>query len=218
MKKKLISFFKQNPNRLFKSKEIAKRLKVADGHDYEALKATLHKLYEEDFLSKSGKRYKLKTMPKDNKITGKLEINQGGFGFVIPERKDMGDIFIAARNLKTAFSGDKVEVILFAKQKGKNLEGQITKVLKRKREEIVGTLRKSNSFYFVKPDEPEIHRDIYVDESKLNGAKKGDKVIVGNFIWDTSMLNPEGEIVEVIGESGSKEAEAQSIAREFGLP
>jgi ribonuclease R len=32
------------------------------------------------------------------------------------------------------------------------------------------------------------------------------------------MLNPEGEIVEVIGESGSKEAEAQSIAREFGLP
>ncbi|HSP86662.1 MAG TPA: ribonuclease R, partial [Ignavibacteriaceae bacterium] len=128
------------------------------------------------------------------------------------------DIFVAARNLKTAFSGDKVEVTLFAKQKGKNLEGQITQVVKRKREEIVGTLRKSNSFYFVKPDEPKIHRDIYVDPLKLNGAKKGDKVLVGNFMWDTSMLNPEGEILEVIGESGSKEAEAQSIAREFGLP
>jgi ribonuclease R len=32
------------------------------------------------------------------------------------------------------------------------------------------------------------------------------------------MLNPEGEIIEVIGESGSKEAEAQSIVRELGLP
>jgi len=218
MKKELISFFKQNPSRLFKTKEIAKRLKMGEGPEYEALKAVLHKLYEEDFLSNSGKRYRLNTLPKVNKITGILEINQGGFGFVISERKDMGDIFIAARNLKTAFSGDKVEVILFAKQKRKNLEGQITKVLKRKRDEFVGTLRKSNSFYFVKPDEPEIHRDIYVDISKLNGAKKGDKVIVSNFLWDTSMLNPEGEIIEVIGESGSKEAETQSIAREFGLP
>ncbi len=218
MKKKLISFFKQNPSRLFKTKEIAKRLKVEDGPEYDALKAMLNKLYEEDFLSKSSKRYRLSTLSKDKNITGTLEINQGGFGFVIPEKKEMGDIFVAARNLKTAFSGDKVEVTLFAKQKGKNFEGQITKVLKRKREEIVGTLGKSNSFYFVKPDEPKIHRDIYIDPSKLKGAKKGDKVIVGNFIWDTSMLNPEGEILEVIGESGSKEAEAQSIIREFGLP
>ncbi len=218
MKKKLISFFKQNPNRLFKSKEVAKRLRIGEGHEYQELKAALHKLYEDDFLTKSGKRYKLRTLPKNHKISGTLQINQGGFGFVIPEKKETGDIFIAARNLKTAFSGDKVEVILFAKQKGKNLEGQITQILKRKREEIVGTLSKSNSFYFVKPDEPQIHRDIYIDPSKLNGAKKGDKVIAGNFVWDSSMLNPEGEIIEIIGESGSKEAEAQSIAREFGLP
>jgi ribonuclease R len=199
MKKKLIAFFKQNPNRLFKNKEIAKRLSFAEGHEYDAMKAGLHKLYEEDFLLKSGKRYKLNTLPRDGKIAGTLQINQGGYGFVIPERKDTGDIFIAARNLSTAFSGDKVEVVLFAKQKGKNLEGQITRVLKRKREEIVGTLRKSNSFFFVKPDEPEIHRDIYIDPSHLKDAKKGDKVSVGNLIWDTSMLNPEGEIIEVIG-------------------
>lgn len=218
MKKKLISFFKQNPNRLFKSKEIAKRLKIPDGHDYEALKAMLHQLYEEDFISKSGKRFKLNSIPIGNRITGTLKINQGGYGFVIPDKKETGDIFIAARSLSTAFSGDKVDVTLFAKQKGKNLEGQIVKVVKRKRDEIVGTLRKSNSFYFVKPDEPEIHRDIYINELKLNGAQKGDKVIAGNFIWDTSMLNPEGEILEVIGKSGSKEVEARSLAREFGLP
>ena len=218
MKKKIISFFKKNPNRLFKNKEIAKRLKVAEGHEYESMKASLHKLYEEDFLSKSGKRYKLNILPVDHKITGTLQVNQGGYGFVIPDKKDTGDIFIAARNLSTAFSGDKVEVILFAKQKRKNIEGQVIKVLKRKREEIVGTLRKSNSFFFVKPDESVIQRDIYIDASKLKGAKKGDKVSVGNLIWDTSMLNPEGEIIEVIGKSGSKETEAHAIAREFNLP
>ncbi len=217
MKKKLISFFKQNPSRLFKNKEIAKRLHINEGHEYEELKAALHKLYEEDFLAKSGKRFKLNSYPTDNKITGRLEINQGGYGFVVQNKKGMADIFIAARNLSTAFNGDMVEAVLFARQKGKNLEGQITRIVKRKRNEIVGTLRKSNSFFFVKPDEQAIHRDIYVDASKLNGAKKGDKVVVSNIIWDTSMLNPEGEIIEVIGESGSKQTETEAIAREFNL-
>jgi exoribonuclease R len=93
MKKKLVSFFKQNPNRLFKNKEIAKRLRISEGHEYEAMKAVLHKLYEEDFLLRSGKRYKINSVPMSGKITGILQINQGGYGFVIPEKKDAGDIF-----------------------------------------------------------------------------------------------------------------------------
>jgi len=218
MKKKIISFFRKNPGKSLKSKEIAKRLKIKTDHEYSALKSALHKLYEENFLTKKGKRFKLNNIPDDNRITGRLEINQGGYGFVIPNRKEIGDIFIAARNLNTAFSGDTVEVVLFAKQKGKNLEGQVVKIVKRKRDEIVGNLRKSNSFYFVKPDDPEIHRDIYVDASKLKDAKKGDKVIVANLFWNTSMLNPEAEVVEVIGKSGSEEAEVIGLAREFNLP
>ena len=218
MKKKIIAFFKKNPGKSFKNKDIANRLKIISEHEYSALKSALHKLYEENFLAKNGKRFKLNTIPADNRITGKLEINQGGYGFVIPGSKEIGDIFIAARNLSTAFSGDTVEVALFAKQKRKNFEGQIIKVIKRKREEIVGTLKKSNSFYFVKPDDPGIHRDIYIDISHLKGAKKGDKVIVSNLFWNTSMLNPEAEIIEVIGESGSEETEAIAIAREFNLP
>ncbi len=218
MKKEIISFFKKNPGKSFKNKDIAKGLQITSVHDYAALKSTLHKLYEENFLTKNGKRFKLNPIPGGNKITGRLEINQGGFGFVIPGRKEMGDIFIAARNLGTAFSGDTVEVTLFAKQKGKNLEGQIVKVIKRKREEFVGTLKKSNSFYFVKPDDQEIHRDIYVDASNLKGAKTGDKVIVANLFWNTSMLNPEAEIIELIGKSGTDETEAIALAREFNLP
>lgn len=218
MKKKVISFFRKNPGRSFKNKEIARRIKITSDHDYSAMKAVLHKLYKENFLSKNGKRYKFNLIPDDNRVTGRLEINQGGYGFVIPERKEIGDIFIAARNLNTAFSGDTVEAVLFAKQKGKNFEGQIVKVIRRKRSEIVGTLKKSKSFYFVKPDEPDIHRDIYIDASNLKNAKEGDKVITANLFWNTSMLNPEAEIMEIIGKSGSEEAEVIALAREFNLP
>jgi len=38
----------------------------------------------------------------------------------------MRDIFIATRNLGTAFNGDTVEVVLSAKQKGKNIEGRLS--------------------------------------------------------------------------------------------
>ncbi|HVO73083.1 MAG TPA: hypothetical protein VMT35_03605, partial [Ignavibacteriaceae bacterium] len=123
MKKEIVSFFEKNPARGFKSKEIAKKLHINSDKDYSSLKAQLHQLYEKEFLLKSGKRYKLNTPA--NTITGELRINEGGFGFVIPRNDKTGDIFIASRNLNTAFSGDLVEVSLFAKQKGKNLEGQI---------------------------------------------------------------------------------------------
>lgn len=218
MKKKIKAFFKKNPGASLKPKELAKKLNITEDHDYAALKSVLHQLVEEEYLSKEGKRYKLFSMPETNRVTGQLTINQGGYGFVILKDSSMGDIFVASRNIGPAFSGDLVEVSLFAKQKGKNLEGQIVRVVERKRSEIIGVLKKSESFYFVKPDDPKIHRDIYIDEKNLKGAKKGDKVIVGPVIWNTSMLNPEGKITEVLGKSGSKDAEVISIARQFKLP
>jgi len=218
MKNQLKSFFKKNSKSSFKSKEIAKRLKVKDDISYQLLKATLHQLESEQFLSRSGKRYKLYSLPDTNRMVGHFILNEGGYGFVTPKNSKTGDIFIAARNTNSAFHGDKVEVVLFAKQKGKNLEGQITKIIDRKRKEIVGQLKKSKSYYFVTPDDPKIHRDIYVENKNLQGSKTGDKVAIGNISWEDRMMNPVGEIVEVIGEEGSLHAEITSIAREFGIP
>ncbi|MGB5288992.1 MAG: ribonuclease R [Ignavibacteriaceae bacterium] len=218
MKNQIKSFFKRNPKSSFKSKEIAKRLKVKDDNSYQLLKVTLHQLESEQFLSRNGKRYKLYTLPDTNRLIGQFNLNEGGYGFVIPKNSKTGDIFIAARNINNAFHGDKVEVVLFAKQKGKNLEGQITKIIERKRKEIIGQLKKSKSFYFVTPDDPKIHRDIYVESNNLQDSKAGDKVAIGNISWEDRMMNPVGEIVEVIGKEGTLHAEITSIAREFGIP
>jgi ribonuclease R len=218
MKKKIIAFFKKNPGRGLKSRDIAKMLKITEEHEYVSLKSFLHSLIDEEFLMKSGKRYMLKQIPKSNKITGTLQITQGGFGFVIPKDSNIKDIFIASRNLSTAFNGDTVEVMLFANQKGKNIEGQITGIIKRKKDEIVGILQKTNSFYFLKPDDRELHRDIYISKNKLHGAKTGDKVVVGNIKWESPDLNPEGEIIELIGKSGTRDTEIIALAHEFNLP
>lgn len=218
MKRKIKNFFEKKPRTAFKAKAISKQLKIKSEDEYNLLKITLHKLLEEDFLSKKGKRYQLNTIPDSNKLSGTLQLHKDGYGFVSSNKKELGDIFIAERNVGPAFDGDKVEVVLFAKQKGKNLEGQIITVIERKRTEIIGTLHKSKSFYFVSPDDHRIHRDIYIDKMNLKNAKENDKVIVGNIEWEKSMLNPEGVIIEVLGEEGSPDTELASIAREFNLP
>ncbi|MCW8809724.1 MAG: ribonuclease R [Ignavibacteriaceae bacterium] len=218
MKNQVKSFFQNNPGSSFKTKEIARKLNIKDDNDYQLLKANLHQLESEKFLSRNGKRYKLFTLPETNRLIGNFNLNEGGYGFVTPKNSKTGDIFIAARNIGNAFHGDKVEVVLFAKQKGKNLEGQITKIIERKRKEIVGQLKKSKSFYFITPDDPKIHRDIYVESKNLQGSKTGDKVAVGNISWEDRMLNPVGEIIEVIGKEGTLLSEVTSIAREFGIP
>jgi len=217
MKKKVKLFFKKNSDRSFKSKEIAKRLKIADDIEYSLLKSTLHALVNENYLTRTGKRYRLGSLPDTNKIVGRFELNPGGFGFVIPKNSELNDIFIAGRNSGSAFHGDLVEVSLFAKQKGKNLEGQITSVIRRKRKEIVGHLKKSNSFYFVTPDDTKIHRDIYIAEEDLLGAQPHDKVAVSDISWEDRMQNPEGKIIEIIGKEGSPLTEIISLAKEFNL-
>ena len=217
MKKNIKNFFKQNPDRSFKIKDISKRLKIKSDLEYSELKSILFQLTTNSFLVKTGKRYKLNILPESNKIVGNFQFHKSGFGFVTPRNNQLGDIFISGRNIGTAFNGDKVEVVLFAKQKGKNLEGQIVNVIRRKRKEFTGVLKKSKSFYFVTPDAADVHRDIYVSKNKLNGAESGDKVVVGEISWETGMLNPEGSILEVLGEESNPVTEILSIAREFNL-
>ncbi len=217
MNSQIKSFFKKNPSRSFKSKEIAKRLKVKDDIRYLLLKKSLHQLVSEQFLSRNGKRYSLFSLPETSTLIGYFTLNEAGYGFVAPKNSKTGDIFIAARNTSNAFHGDKVEVVLFAKQKGKNLEGQITQIIERKRKEIVGQLKKSKSFYFVTPDDPKIHRDIYIENENLINSKPGDKVAVGKILWEDRMMNPVGKIVEIIGKKGTLQAEVTSIARNFGI-
>ncbi|MEG8990327.1 ribonuclease R [Ignavibacteria bacterium 4148-Me] len=218
MKKKIKSFFKNNPSLKIKSKELAERLSIFDSYEYAELKYYLHKLTEEGFLEKSGKRYQLNRYGSE-KLIGTLQIiSDGDYGFVILNNQNIKDVFIAGKNLNTAFDGDIVEVKLLERQRGKNIEGTIVDIVERNRKEIVGTLQKSNSFYFVIPDDKKIHRDIYISSKNLGSAKAGDKVVVGNIKWISPNLNPEGKIIEVLGKAGSFDVEIASIAREFELP
>lgn len=221
MKEKIKKWFISHPQGRIKARQLAGQLDITHEYEYEQLKATLHQLTVEGFLMREGKRFSLLSQKQETSVTGILELNEKGYGFVVPKNKDLEDIFIPERCLGTALHGDEVEVALFAMPKGKGkrkAEGEITAVLNRRMKDISGTLRKSKSLYYVEPDTSGHFRDIYVAGEHLNGAREGDRVIVGEIVWENPKLNPEGKVLRVVSAKDKLYIEATAVARELGIP
>ena len=159
-------------------------------------------------------------------VTGKLSVHQVGYGFLNPEKPGQPDIFIAAENTGTAMHGDRVVVRLsheapYGGIKGRR-EGRVIRILERAHDTIVGTLQQSRNFYYVVPDDPRIVHDVYVrpkqDRRSQTVATVGDKVVVRLDAWESRHVNPEGEIIEVLGPAAAPGVDMLSIIRKFHLP
>lgn len=67
-------------------------------------------------------------------ITGELEIQRSGVGFVLPDDNRRKDVFVGNRDMGDARHGDKVAVALLPKRRGRNPEGRVVRVLERRTE------------------------------------------------------------------------------------
>jgi ribonuclease R len=157
-------------------------------------------------------------------VAGKLSIHQAGYGFLAPETAGEPDAFIAAENIGTAMHGDRVVVRIsrdtpYDRIKGRR-EGRVIRILERAHDTIVGTLQRSRSFHYVVPDDPRFQHDIYVERDQQQGTSGnvGDKVVVRLDAWESRHVNPEGEIIEVLGPASAPGIDMLSIIRKYHLP
>ena len=177
--------------------------------------------------------------PAADLIAGKLHIHQAGYGFLISEKPGESDIFIAAENTGTAMHGDRVVARISPDEpsgriKGRR-EGRVIRILERAHDTIVGTLQRSRNFYYVVPDDPRIVHDVYVGQVSNSpqgesavadlplaafkiAPQVGDKVVVRLEAWESRHVNPEGEIIEVLGPASAPGIDMLSIIRKYHLP
>jgi ribonuclease R len=158
-------------------------------------------------------------------VAGKLSIHQVGYGFLTPEKSGEPDIFIAAENTGTAMHGDRVVARIsqdapYGRIRGRR-EGRVIRILERAHDTIVGTLQHSRNFYYVVPDDPRLVHDVYVhptlDRRSPTAAAIGDKVVVRLEAWESRHVNPEGEIIEVLGSASAPGVDMLSIIRKYHL-
>ena len=224
IREQVLALLARKDYRPLEKTDIARKLGLT-ASERVALRKTLRELERAGQIARIRKnRYVLPA--EADLIAGKLSIHQVGYGFLTPETPDGPDVFIAAENIGTAMHGDRVVARISRdtphdRIKGRR-EGRVIRILERAHDTIVGTLQRSRNFYYVVPDDPRFQHDIYVhperDRHPGTSANVGDKVVVRLEPWESRHVNPEGEIIEVLGPASAPGIDMLSIIRKYHLP
>ena len=227
IREQLLALLSRKDYRPLNKLEIGRKFGLT-GRARVALRKTLRDLERAGDIARIRKdRY---VLPREaDLITGKLSLHPAGYGFVTSEKPGDPDVFIAAENVGVAMHGDRVVARISPEPpagriKGRR-EGRVIRILERAHDTVVGTLQRSRNFYYVVPDDPRFVHDIYVrpvadekDRQSGTAAAVGDKVVVRLEDWQSRHVNPEGEIIEVLGPASAPGVDVLSIIRKYHLP
>lgn len=214
--RKIVDFFNANPQKTLNHKQLMPILGLK-----KHLKDELIDILEDLALSgqiQSAGRGKYRANLRLSYITGIIDRQSvAKKTYLIPD--DGGEhILIPERAMGCALNGDRVEVMLYPRKKHKEQEGDVVKVLERKRTEFVGILEVKDNFAFLIMDKKQLPHDIFIPLNKLNGGKDRQRCVAKINEWTDKDKNPIGEIITVLGDVGNNNAEMHAILAEFGLP
>jgi ribonuclease R len=212
----ILATLSKSPEQGFNYKQIAKRINITDTSGKQMVSDLLRELTKKGEVQEI---YHGKYKVKSNRgyITGTVDMTRSGYGFISTGDLE-DDVFVTAKNLKTALHGDTVKVWLYAKRKGARPEGEVVEIIERWRTSFVGTVEIMPNFAFLIPDNKNMPFDLFIPTSKLNGAKQGQKAVAKVVDWDPKSKNPVAEIINVLGYPGLHETEMHAILAEFELP
>ncbi|MFW5883315.1 MAG: ribonuclease R family protein [Verrucomicrobiota bacterium] len=212
---------------------LAEALEQEGARDRKSLGRALKRMVQDGALAKiKNGRY---ILPRDaDLVTGEIRFRQSGSAVLLPEATEGNPspepFQIHAEDTAVALHGDRVVARQIKEPRQQRRRGRhdpnaqyarVLEVLKRKRDTLPGTLMKSRTTYYVVPDDPRIIQDVLVPDPAKNPVKQrprvNDKVIVRLREWKQRHLNPEGEIVEVLGKTFNPEAEFKSILHKYNL-
>lgn len=198
-KEKILSFMREEAYKPLTINELMQAFEVEGSLKKEIIK-TLNELENEgSIIFTRSQRYGIPE--KMNLLIGTLDGHQKGFAFLRPDDKNIKDIFISPVDMNGAMHGDRVIVRpMKVTEEVKSPEGKVIRIIQRANEYVIGTFQKSKHFGFVVPDDKKIAFDIFIPREEFNGANTNDKVSVKITEWPDQRKNPEGKIVEIIGD------------------
>ncbi|MGY5851284.1 ribonuclease R [Salegentibacter sp. F14] len=214
--KSITDILRKNGGQAFNYKQIAAKLGVNDANSRNQIIKKLSQLTAKKQIEEV-ERGKFKINDHRDYYRGIIDMTTKGYAYVVVEDLDE-DVFISPNHLNTAFNGDEVEIYIYNRRRNRKSEGEVTKILKRKRTEFVGVLQLKKDFGFVVIDDPKMYTDVFVQKNKLGEAKNGDKVVVEIEEWPEKADSPFGKINKVLGTPGEHHTEIHSILAQYGLP
>src|SRR5690606_6962532 len=143
--KGIFTILEKEPSKSFNYKQIADTLNLTDTQGRNDLIQRLGQLAATDRILEEEKgKFRMKPSQRTY-YEGRVDLTSSGNAYVVVEGMEE-DIFIPFFAVNRAFHGDTVEVFIKPKRKGKKQEGEISKVLKRKKDRFVGIVDKQKTF------------------------------------------------------------------------
>lgn len=215
----ILQQFKDSKNKKLSFKQIKKKL--SSRYPPDVLYDVVEELIKDKILERKGTAIVQRSSEKkltrfETTLTGILEINQSGVGFVTIEGYEK-DIRIQRRNIGNAFTGDKVRIVLTEVRKGSRLEGRVVEIIERNTDYITGVIEMNERTAFVIPDNKSYQQDFYVPHHYRGDAKNGDKVVVRFVEWNPNEKNPVAEVIQVLGKAGEHNTEMKAILIDNGF-
>lgn len=212
----ILKILKSESHKAFNYKQIAAKFGVDDPSSRNQIIKKLTQLAAKKQIEEV-ERGKFKIILSNHMHTGVLEITSKGTGYVIVEGLE-DDIFVPSNNLNKALDGDEVEVYVYKRKRRGKSEGEISRVISRKRDEYVGVIEIQKNYAFVSVSDSKMYTDIFIPKNKINKAKDGDKVLVKLEDWPEKADSPFGKVIKVLGKPGEHNTEIHSILAQYGLP
>lgn len=215
-KERILAFMREDAYKPLLFDELVMVLDVPKT-DIELFRSVLEELESEGKIFKTH-RNRYGVPERMGLVVGRLQGNERGYGFVIPDDEDMKDTFISADSLNGAMHNDRVIARINKKViGGRKAEGEIIRIIQRANKTVVGTFDSSRYFGFVVPDDRKISGDIFISRDEINGAKTGDKVVAEIVKWPEQRRNAEGRIIEVLGNKDEVGTDILSIIKAYNL-
>jgi ribonuclease R len=208
--------YRDNPKSLLNYKQLAAKLDITDAVEKQILIAVLEAMVK-DGLVKEAARGKFCWIGPIEELDGIIMFNRSGIAFV-EIAGHAQDILIPEHYTGKAFHEDRVLIRLLSAKKGARQKGKVVEVLERARESFPCVLHQHENHFFAVPDNQKMASDFYIPSNLLNGAVKGDKVVVKFEEWENIKMNPIGSVQHVLGRPGDMRAEGDAILAEFGFP
>lgn len=213
--------FESEPNKVFNYKQVCYLFGQTSMSQKRQVVSVLEALVVFGFLTEVEMgRYRLKhaeRKTKGNALEGTFRHFRGNSSVVVEGMEE--PLAIEERDAAHALDGDKVRIAQTTlKGRVERKVWQVTKILERSTRTYVGKIKITRQGAFVTNEIRDLRMPIQILEEDLGEVEDRDKVIVRVRSWSSRDRNPIGEIVDILGKTGSADAEMHAILAEYGLP
>ncbi len=174
---------------------------------------------EEDgqvFLTKK-QRYELPE--RINIISGRLQGNNKGYAFVLPDIDGIKDVFISEDKLKGAMHNDRVMARILQKSDltGRGPAGEIIRILKHANKKVVAVFNINNHYASAFPLDKRVCKEIILKNPLPRQIQNGDLIVCEIIRWPDRTHKPEGRISEVLGSVDNPGSDVLSVVKKHSL-